>query len=61
VRTLVVAIHAGTEQLACAHIAESEGEAAAVVEEAEALGPVWTFELTDEPLQWWATDGGVVR
>jgi hypothetical protein len=52
-RILVVAVHDGTDRLACVHLAESEEEAAEVIEVATPLGPVWTFELGDEPLQYW--------
>lgn len=54
-RHLIIATHDSTDQLACAHIAESIEEMEEVCRVAGSIGPVWTFELSDdEPLQYWA-------
>jgi hypothetical protein len=53
-RTLIIAVHDSTDQLACVHIAESDEEASEVVRVASDLGPVWGFPLIDgELLQEW--------
>lgn len=53
-RTLVIAVHDSTDQLACVHIAESDKELIEVLSVAAAVGPVWTFPLVDgELLQEW--------
>jgi hypothetical protein len=54
VRKLVIAVHDGSDQLACVHLTESREEMEAVVGVASAYGPVYTFDLVEgEPLQYW--------
>ena len=54
-RTLVVAVHEGTDQLACVHLAESEEELNEVLAVAASLGPVLSFPIQrGEPVQYWA-------
>lgn len=54
----MIAVHDGLDQLACAHIAESDDEADEVVRVAAGLGPVWTFPVPDDDgetfLQYWS-------
>lgn len=57
-RRLVVAVHDGTDRLACVHITESDDEHDEVTSTAIALGPVWIFTLNNEPLQAWFNEAG---
>lgn len=53
-RHLIIAVHDSTDQLACAHIAESDEEAEEVARVASSIGPCWSFPLVDgELLQHW--------
>jgi hypothetical protein len=53
-RTLVIAVHDGSDQLACVHLAESDDELEEVLRVAVDYGPVWKFPLVDgELLQEW--------
>jgi hypothetical protein len=53
-KRLIVAVHDGTDQLACVHLATSESEADEVMRAVSSYGPVWSFPWDDDdPVQWW--------